>query len=88
MIRHDLDDLNGIMRRSCLFGSLSSGDWSRDGSPEPEKAAALPWMKSHGRKIATPRCLKSLFTRIFDGTSPPAHGSSMMLIQGKIRDDL
>src|SRR5208283_1719163 len=76
------------MRLSCNFGVLwpESVRWMV--SLTPKKAAVLAWMKSNGSKIANPRCLNRRFSLILERTSPHAHGSSMMLIQSKIRDDL
>jgi hypothetical protein len=69
------------------FRGLGIGARSRDGSSDRKNLLSCPLPVFTLAKLP-PRCLDTGFTRTLERTSPHAHASSMMLIQGKIRDEL
>lgn len=69
------------------FLGLGIGARSRDGSSDRKNSLSCP-LTVFTLAILPPRCFDTGFTRTLERTPPHAHASSMMLIQGKIRDEL
>jgi hypothetical protein len=69
------------------FLGLGIGVRSREGSSDRKNLRSCPLPVFTLAKLP-PRCLDTGLTLTLERTSPHAHASSMMSIQGKIRDEL